>query len=490
MRPLLFSLAVLGLGSAAAAQTPARDTAAPASAPTPVLTLEEAISLARRNNPQHLQTLNNRDIAGAQLRSAYGAFLPGVDASFGAGFREGRQQLIGGQSFGANSDLISSTYDISAGAQYSLGTLIAPRLQRANVRAAEADITGSSEQLRTNIAQQYFTVLQQQARAALQDSLVTTTQIQLELARAREAVGSATPLDVRRAELAVGQQRVAALQARNQTEVEKLRLFQQMGVPQPADVRLTSEFKVTEPTFTAEELLELARRSNPTLNAFRAREAAAGMSYRSAQAQYTPTLRLQTFWGGFTNQYTDDGFVLNQALGRQQGICARDAQTPEQLAACENLVLSPAQAAAARNANRTFPFSFQRNPWQAQASISIPIFNGFNREQQVQEAAASRNDARYSVRQQELALTANVTAAYLNLQTAFQTVALQEQNSAAARDALTLAQERFRVGANTFLDVTQARSEYERAETDRINAVYDFQRNFAALESAVGRSLR
>jgi outer membrane protein len=488
MRPSLFSLAVLGLGSVAAAQTPARDTAAPASAPTPVLTLEEAISLAQRNNPQHLQTLNNRDVAGGQLRSAYGAFIPGVDASFGTAFREGRQQLIGGTSFGASSDLISSTYDISASAQYNLGTLIAPRLQRANVRAAEADITGSSELLRTNVAQQYFTVLQQQARAALQDSLVTTTQIQLELARAREAVGSATPLDVRRAELAVGQQRVAALQARNQTEVEKLRLFQQMGVRQPADVRLTSEFKVTEPTFTAEELIELARRANPTLNAFRAREAAAGLGYRSAQSQYTPTLRLQTFWGGYTNQYTDNGFVLSQALNRVRGECF--AGPPDQVAGCEDLELTPQQRAAALRTNRTFPFDFQRNPWQAQASISIPIFNGFNREQQVQEAAAVRNDARYSVRQQELALTANVTAAYLNLQTAFQTVALQEQNSAAARDALTLAQERFRVGANTFLDVTQARSEYERAETDRINAVYDFQRNFAALESAVGRSLR
>jgi outer membrane protein len=290
MRPLLFSLALVGLGHAAAAQTPApAPTQPPAPAAdstglTPVLTLEEALALARNNNPTYQQTRNNRDVASAQLRSSYGAFLPSVDASFGTLFREGRQQFFGGQAFGATSDVLSSSYDLTLTAQYGLANFINPRAQRANVHAAEADVTGAGETLRTGVAQQYFTVLQAQARAGLQDTLLATTRTQLELARAREAVGSATLLDVRRAEVAVGQQQVAALQAHNLVEVEKLRLFQQMGVQQPPNVRLTSEFPVTEPKFTVEELLQLARRANPTLNAARARESAASLGYRSAQS--------------------------------------------------------------------------------------------------------------------------------------------------------------------------------------------------------------
>jgi len=108
----------------------------------------------------------------------------------------------------------------------------------------------------------------------------------------------------------------------------------------------------------------------------------------------------------------------------------------------------------------------------------------------VQEAQAQRSDAMYRLRELELRLTADVTSAYRNLTTAYQTVRLQEQNAQTAREALALAQERFRVGANTFVDVTQARSDYERAETDRINAIYDFHKAFAALEGAVGRPLR
>ena len=108
----------------------------------------------------------------------------------------------------------------------------------------------------------------------------------------------------------------------------------------------------------------------------------------------------------------------------------------------------------------------------------------------MQEAEANRNDARYNVRAQELALTADVTSGYRNLMTAYQTVQIQTQNSQAAREALALSQERFRVGANTFVDLVQSRADFERAESDRINAIYEFHRAYAALESAVGRPLR
>jgi len=78
----------------------------------------------------------------------------------------------------------------------------------------------------------------------------------------------------------------------------------------------------------------------------------------------------------------------------------------------------------------------------------------------------------------------------VTLEAAYEAVGLQARNAATAREALQLAEERYRVGTNTFVDLTTARAEYERAETDRIDAVYEFHRAFAALEAAVGRTLR
>jgi outer membrane protein len=239
----------------------------------------------------------------------------------------------------------------------------------------------------------------------------------------------------------------------------------------------------------------MARRANPTLHAIRERQSAADLSYRSAQSQYTPTLSLYTGWGGYASEYTDKGFVADQALQDKRSGCFQTQFIRESLDMapnqdCSSIVLSPAERTSALSSNNQYPFTFQRNPWQVQAQISLPIFNGFVREQRVQEAAVARNNARYNVRAQELALTAGVTGAYLSLNAAQQTVAIQEQNAKTAREALTLVEERYRVGVSTFVDVQQARADFERAENDRIKAIYDYHKAFAALEIAVGRPLR
>lgn len=473
--------------------------AASAQAAGPVLTLDEAVQLALRNNPTYLQSTSGRTRAGAAVRSAYGNLLPNVSSSFGSSYREGRQQFFAGQAFGSTSDVLSSSSDLSLSAQYSRQSFLAVRQQKANLDAAEADVTSSEAQLRANVITQYLNALQAQARANFQDTLLVSTQAQLELARARQQVGAATTLDVRRAEVQVGQQQVARLREQNTAELEKLRLFQQMGVEQPANVRLTTTFGIQEPTVQLQQVLDLARRSNPALQALQSRQRAADVGVSSARASYLPTLSLQTGVSGFSQQLVDINGQIQDAQASVAGSRAscfttdsirRGAGLSSIAARCNSFVFTPAQEQLIRDDNAKFPFSFTRSPINFGMQLSLPIFDGFQREQRVQEATASRNDARYRVREQELRLTADVTSAYRNLTTAYQTVRLQEQNAQTAREALALAQERFRVGANTFVDVTQARSDYERAETDRINAIYDFHKAFAALEGAVGRPLR
>ncbi|MCC6318686.1 MAG: TolC family protein [Gemmatimonadaceae bacterium] len=470
-----------------------------AQAAGPVLTLEEAVQLAIKNNPTYLQSTSGRSRAGAAVRSAYGNLLPSVRTSFGSSYREGRAQFFAGQAFGSTSDVLSSSGDVSIDAQYSRASFLGVRQQRANLDAAEAEVTSAAATLRTNVITQYLNALQAEARAAFQDTLLVSTQAQLELARARQAVGAATTLDVRRAEVQVGQQQVARLREQNTAELEKLRLFQQMGVEQPADVRLTTAFGVEEPTVQLQQVLDLARRANPALVALQSRQRSADVQVSSARSAYLPTLSLSTGLSGFSQQLMDiDGQINDRKAGIlgsrascfSQDSLRRGAGLSSIAAQCNGIAFTPAIEDAIRSGNSQWPLKFTRSPLNFAVQVSLPLFDGFQREQRVQEAQASSNDARYRLREQELRLTADVTSAYRTLTTAYRTVRLQEQNSVTAREALALAQERFRVGANTFVDVTQARSDYERAETDRINAIYDFHKAFAALEGAVGRPLR
>lgn len=492
MRQLLCSLALCAVATPLVAQTPAP--VPPATGPA--LTLDEALGLARRNSPTYMQALEGRRRASAAVRSAWGNLTPDVSTNFGASFREGRPQLINGIALGASGDQIQSSYGINAQLSVNSAALLQPRAQRLAADATEADIRASAQTLHTAVTQQYIAALQQRARAELQDTLVATAQAQLELARVRASVGSATPLDVQQAEVELGRQRVAGIQARNQTEVEKLRLFQAIGLPMPEGVQLTTEFRLEAPTLSLDELLQMARGGNPSLAAAEARTRVTDIGVKQARGEYLPTLNVQTGIGGYTSQFTDDGFILNNALGGAISQCESENELralvglPPTNTNCAAITLPPERVAQLRANNRAFPFDFTTNPWQISAGLSLPIFNGFAREQRVQEAQASRNEAQYRARAARLQLETDVTAAYLTLQTQLQAVQLQEQNARTARQALELAQERYRVGASTFVEVSQARDTYAQAETDRINSVYEFQRAFATLEAAVGRPLR
>ncbi|MFN2636601.1 MAG: TolC family protein [Gemmatimonadaceae bacterium] len=490
----LFLVALAAAAPQAFAQLAPRD-----SAPQMTLTIEQAIDYARRNNPELQQTLNNRIGARAAVRSAYGALLPTADASLSAQRQQGGAQIFSGTTLGASSDVNQSNYRIGFDYRLNSATLITPSLQRASRDAVEADITGATETLRSNVSQQYLSALQAEANADLQDSLVVASQQELILAQAREIVGSGTQLDISRAEVALGIQRVQALKARNQVEIEKLRLFQLMGVSQPPNVKLVSQFAVTPIALSLADLVASARTQNPVVEALRAREHVADLNVKRAKGEYSPTLSLSTGIGGYTYAYSNPNFPVQQAsaqMDASRSECIRTEEVraalnlPNTLAACSAIVFTDAQAQAIRSNNARFPFNFTKAPRSLTATLSLPLFDGFAREQRVQESMASRSDARYAVRARELALTADVTAAYLTLTTAEKTVALQEQNAAKAKQELKLVQDRYRIGATTFVDLTQARATYERAESDRITAVYDYQKAFAALESAVGHSLR
>jgi len=468
--------------------------------PGPALSLEEARETARRRNPAFQQFLNDRRAADANVRAAYGSFLPSVDASISSQYQQGGQQIFSGAALGASSDVLQSSYRIGLTQRLNSATFVAPKLQRAQREAVDADIDGAQSVLRANVTDRYLAVLEADANAELQDTLVLFAEAQVVLSRAREIVGAGTALDIRRSELALGQAEVARIQAHNAVEVAKLRLFQDMGIEPQAGVRLTTEFAVTPLALTLNDLLALARRENPGLIATQQRARVADLALVRTRAEYTPTLTLSTGWGGYTYQYRDSDFPVTQMraqLANQQASCIAFEQRfaaaglPSNIGQCRaGFTLSDDEARALRDRNAQFPFDFTRNPRAVTATLSLPIFDGFGREARVQEAAATRADAHHAERARELEIITEVTAAYLTVETAQRAAQLQEQNAARARDELKLAEDQYRLGSASFLDLMDARNSFARAESDRISAIYEYHRAFATLESAVGRSLR
>jgi outer membrane protein len=489
MRKLWSVLLLVGFALPAAAQSGAGET----------LSLDEAVALAKQNNPAFQQFINSRRRAEASLRAAYGTLLPTASTNVSAGFRQGKPQIFQGVAFGSTSDILSSNWGLNFNYQLSAGALAALRATKSQLDAADATISSQDQLLRAAVVQQYLLVLQRQAQSTLQDSLTASAQLQLDLAKAKAGVGSATSLDVKRAEVAVGTQKVNVLKAHNEEAVERIRLFQQLGVPARENARLVSTLVIAEPVFDVKQLVEVANKQNPTIVSLRAREEAAQQTYRATQTTYLPTLSASASFGGTAQQYKDENFLVSQARASalaQRASCLstdslrRGAGLGSIATQCNQIIFTDAQSQSIRSGNKNFPFGFTSNPYTLSVGLSLPLFDGFSREQRVQNAAADRSDARYNTRAQELKLGADVAAANATLIADYQTVKLQEQNSQAAREALQLAQERYRVGLNSLVDLQQARSDYETAEAGRINAIFEYHRAFSVLESAVGRPLR
>ena len=143
--------------------------------------------------------MNARQRSQNAVRNAYGAFLPSASTNFGTSYRQGKPQFFAGVQFGSNSDIMSSSWGLNFNASMSANTFANLRRTQANEDASDNDVRDAEQALVSGVTQQYLFVLQTAARAAVQDSLISSTQLQLELARAKAGVGSATSLDVLRA---------------------------------------------------------------------------------------------------------------------------------------------------------------------------------------------------------------------------------------------------------------------------------------------------
>src|SRR6266566_1628499 len=394
---LLVAGLLLGPAAVAVAQQPTTPTKP---VTTAGLSLSDAIAVAREKNPAFRQAQNNLAPAAWGVRGAYSSLLiPSIIASGGMSYTGPGSQTFLSSSFTQSVSTVSSFYDVGLSWQLSGSTLSQPGLAKAQQRAAGADVAGAENALITGIKQQYLTVLQARAQADLAQKTLQRNEEFLKLAQARYGVGQATLIDVRQAQVARGQAEVGLLRAQTLVNVEKLRLFEQMGVTPPLDVaavQLTDSFSVQTPAWQLPDLLTMAEQQNPSLKALRAREGAAGWSVRAATSSYGPTLSVSAGWSGFTQQFTNvDPIIFSQqaAFAGQYKACVLNdsIRTGAGLntIGCSGIVWNPAvDEKAIRDANSVFPFHFTQQPFQARLTVTLPIFNNFLREQSVSTARA------------------------------------------------------------------------------------------------------
>ncbi|MFL5539780.1 MAG: TolC family protein, partial [Longimicrobiaceae bacterium] len=413
---------------AAAQQTPA----APQQPSGPPLTLEQALDSARTHNPDLLTQRNDSRTARAAVRESRLNLLPSASVSTGVGYTAPGERRSGSYTLASSSPSVySSFYGLDFNYLLTGAKLMQPTLARAQRRATEQRIVGYEANVVSQVRQQYLASLQALEQAEQAERELVRTREHERLARARLEVGAGTPLDLRRAEVERGQAEVNVLQRRNTYQTELLRLGQAMGAPLAPNTRLSSTFALFAPPWSVDSLVAMAMEANPNLLSARATADAARTGVRAARSQYLPSVGLSVGYSGYVSAAGNLDPLYESAIAGAKGqftacqqgnrVGALLGDAPRDCSGYDTS--SPAVVAAlrrgVRESNPSFPFGLKSQPMNATLSLSLPLFNGWSRERQVEDARVQRDNAELAVRSQELKLRTDLGSALLNLQTAY-----------------------------------------------------------------------
>ncbi len=441
MRAWSLALGGLVVATAAVAQTPT------------VLTLEQALELARERNPAYRRSLAQADASGASVRAGFGAFLPSLNASLGWNGSQ-NTTAIGEDDFGRPIVGDSSITFKSSGANQTLSSSITLfdgfqnvnvyRAARASADAASAGVDQQAVSVEAEVARRFFGALQARRLISVEEQLLEVSRRQLDATDRLFRVAARTEVDVLGAQVQVAQQEQALEQARGDARRADLLLAETIGLESYSELDLVGTLpEAFDPTaFAADSLVQVGFQRSPVLARARADAAEAGFSAGAAKGRYWPTI------------------TASASFSRSQ---------------------------TSRNFDSFLDFNPQDNRGLGVGlNIQVPIFNRFASRDAVAQAVARSRVADENLREAELQLERGIRSAYIDLTTAFRRLQLAQRAVDLSRRRLTMAQEQYQLGTIGFTDFQQIVTQTSQDARQLITAELEFARALVTLEESVG----
>lgn len=421
--------------------------AAPADSQPHPLTLAQAVTLAQQNAPQVIAALGEQRNSTAAVRAAIAAFAPSLSLN-GATVRQssagpGRTEIQNGQVVQLPSDPWSANFGLSATLELFEGGLRIFNLRQARGResAAEAHQLAQRYAAALNAKQQYFNILAaRESQAAASDQLGQAEQ-QLRTSIQRVRAKNATRSDSLRAVIQVRIARQAVIDANTALDVSNASLTRAVGMPYL--VTATEELDLEEqPIMVADSTLARLADQGPAVVGAQADLVSARSALSAAWSAYLPSL---------SASYSRSG-----------------------------------------NGAGTEPWPGGENFGYSgvlRFSVSLPVFNQLQREQQLTAARVDEQNAIASLRDAQLGARENLATSLGAYRSALEHITAGVATLDAAQEDLRMQQDRYALGVSTQLDILTSQTQLDMARRDLIRARYDARVARAELEALTGRDL-
>ncbi len=397
-------------------------------------TLEKCIDVGLKHNIEVLRARNNIERSKTFRTQAMGDFLPSISAR-GSWTRYDRDQIgfRGNELFTSRN---SYSYNVQAGITIFDGMRNFNTVDQSllEYEASEQGFKRTRENIVFMVQQGYFNVLRFEQLVKVAESNLERSRGQLERIREMNSVGSVPQADVYRQQVTVGNDELAVIEARNNAQNALVDLQSLLGI---------------EPTRT----FSLVRDGVPS-----------EITSTDVQA-YRGTLV------SFENMV--DNAMQSRADMRQSLLSVESAEKGVSIASSGHYPSVSAFAQYTWNNLELAAFD-QYDRFFYGVSVNVPIFSNFQVSTNVERSEIALKDAEYTREQLRRTIATDIMRALNDLEMAEKNLEISSKKLQSAREDQRTAQERYNLGAVTLLDMITANANFTLAESDVVNARFNY----------------
>lgn len=441
---LCLSLLSLGLTQAQQSET--------ANGGTLALSLDEAIELALTDNPT-VKVANLEIERYDYVRKQVVATLyPQVDASAQYSLAIRRQEMAQGLSFGGK-----NTFNVAGSVSLPLFVPAVYRqmkMTRTQMESAVESARATRIDLVAAVRAAYYNVLLAEQSLEVLNEAVVTTQRVVDNTRDLYENGLAAEYDYLTAQVQLSNLKPQVLQAQSAIEVTKLQLKMYLSIPEEVDVEVRGSLDDFRTQVLLGEDYTTDVSENTTLRSLDIQRDLLEHQEKLIQTSRMPTIAAFGQISYIGQERSDLGGLLGGAMGG---------------------------ASAAEQSKFWWQY-----PINVGAQISIPLFAGFKKTNQLREVRNQMKQLDIQRQYAEDGIRLQVEQSINTLITARETMLSNELTVEQATKAYDITLTRYNAGAGTILELNASQLSLTQAQLSYSQSIYDYLNAYAQYEKALG----
>jgi len=403
------------------------------------LTLQDALNLARKNDPTYHAALTEAGIAREDRAQSRDALLPGVNFDTSALYT---QTNAIGVRFIANNAAHEYVSQGNVHQVFDLASFSSYRRSAALAAAAKARAEVASRGLVVTVVQDYFAVAAAEQKLSAARRTAEEGEKFFELTQNLEKGGEVAHSDVIKAELQVQDRRRQSQEAQLALLNARLDLAVLLFPNFNDNFELADDLHASVPLPPRGEFEAQAAHDNPDIRAALSAVQAAGQDVNSARAGYLPSVSVDYWYGIDAQRYAT---YTASAAGK-----------------LNNLGTS------------------------AMASLNLPIWNWGATQSRVRQAELKHEQAKVELSFAQRKLLAEMRSLYSEAETSLNELAGLQRSAELAADSLRLTTLRYKNGEATVLEVVDAQTTFSQANAAYQDGALRYRIALANLQTLTG----